>query len=67
MSMQLNEGDVVIVVRANGQVCFWAQDTPEVLEFLDNVQALSTCACTDDHCPADEMPMWRKQLVDGTY
>ena len=64
--MTLQPGDVVIVVRADGLVQFWEQDTPEVLEYLDNVQELSTCQCAHDHCPAEEMPGWRAQLANGT-
>ena len=61
----LQPGDVVIIVKANGQVCYWEQDTPEVLAYLENVQQLSTCQCEHDHCPAEEMPGWREQLASG--
>lgn len=62
--MKLNPGDKVIVVRADGLVQYWEQDTPEVLEYLEAVESLSTCDCPHDHCPADEMPMWRDLLAN---
>ena len=65
--MNLQPGDVVIVVKANGLVQYWEQDTPEVRAYLDSVQELSTCQCAEDHCPAEEMPGWRQALVNGQY
>lgn len=65
--MDLQPGDVVIVVKANGQVCYWAQDTPEVLAYLDAVKELSTCDCDADFCPSYEMPEWREALRQGKY
>ena len=65
--MTLQPGDVVIVVRANGRVQYWEQDTPEVREYLERVQELSTCQCAHDHCSIEEMPGWREQLAEGRY
>ncbi len=65
--MKLQPGDVVIVVRADGRIQYWEQDTPEVLAYLDSVEALSTCECEHDRCPVDEMPGWRQQLAEGKY
>lgn len=53
--MLLQPGDVVIIVKPNGRTFYWEQDTPEVLAYLDNVEALSTCACEHDQCPVEEM------------
>ena len=51
----LHPGDVVIVVRADGLIQYWEQDTPEVLASLERVEELSTCRCLGDRCPTDEM------------
>ena len=63
--MKLEPNDVVIVIKPDGRVVFWEQDTREVLEYLERVESLSTCDCADDHCPVDEMPGWRQQLMEG--
>ena len=65
--MNLQDGDVVIVVRADGRVQYWEQDTPEVLAYLERVEELSTCDCAHDQCPAEEMPEWREALAEGRY
>lgn len=65
--MRLEPNDVVIVIKPDGRVVFWEQDTPEVLAYLERVESLSTCDCANDHCPADEMPGWRQQLMEGKY
>lgn len=63
--MNVQPGDVVIVLHGNGQVSFWEQDTPEVLVYLEAVQELSTCDCEGDVCGAGEMDGWREQLARG--
>ena len=63
--MHIQPGDVVIVLHSNGQVSFWEQDTPEVLEYLEAVEALSTCDCPGSVCGAGEMEGWREQLTQG--
>lgn len=76
--MALQPGDVVIVVKANGQVCYWAQDTPEVLAYLGSVRELSLCQCQQAHDDDDStcwpLPMAicdtrkrRQALADGQY
>lgn len=63
--MQLQSGDVIIVLHPNGQVSFWEQDTPEVLVYLEAVESLSTCDCPGEVCSQDEMEKWREQLAEG--
>lgn len=63
--MTLQPGDVVIVLHLSGQVSYWEQDTPDVLEYLDNVAELSTCDCPGDVCQQEEMDRWRQQLAEG--
>jgi hypothetical protein len=63
--VKLEPDDVVIIVKPDGRVVYWAQDTPEVLAYLERVEALSTCDCADDRCPADAMLGWRQQMLEG--
>jgi hypothetical protein len=63
--MTLQPGDKVIVLHPGGQISYWQQDTPDILEYLEQVQALSTCDCNEDICPAHEMDSWRLQLYEG--
>ena len=65
--MQLEPDDIVVVIKANGLVSFFAQDLPETEALLERIQALHTCECAEDICPAWEMPDWRQRLLNGEY
>lgn len=59
--------EVIIVVKADGTIAYWAQDMPALEAALQNVEALSTCDCQEDVCPEWEMEDWRTRLLSGEY
>ena len=61
----MNHHEVIIRIGPGGLVSYWEQDTPEVQALLEAVEALSTCDCVDEVCPASEMRDWRAQLSQG--
>ena len=63
--MTIQPGDVIIVLRSDGQVSYWEQDTPWVRAYLAAVEEISTCLCPHDVCHQDEMDTWRQQLAVG--
>lgn len=64
--IDLEPGDSIIVLKADGSMQYWHQAFPELIADLSiTVESTeSTCDCEHDQCPAHEMPGWNRHLLD---
>lgn len=67
LPIDLEDGDAIIVLKADGTLQFWHQSFPDLVADLTISvdRQTRTCDCEEDICPAWEMPGWNKLLLDS--